>query len=495
MGSNFADAVRQLIHEKGIPSELVYGAVEKGLTAAYKRKYQTDENVVVRFDDETGDILMFARKEIVEEIDNPVFDIDLESARALETEADIGDEILVSLPVDEFSRIAAQSARQIISQELRKIERNIIYNEYIHRKGEIINGYVQREKNGMYFINLGKTEGIMPRSHQSPREKFQIGERIKAYLYSVEEDDRGTRIVLSRGCPEFVRHLFEVEVPEVYDNIVQIKGIVREAGYRTKVAVYSSDGAIDPIGTCVGVKGVRIQTIIREINGEKIDILRYSHDTREFIRNAMSPVKELRVFLLSEARKEALVVVPDREDDTQFSLAIGKNGLNVKLASKLTGWNIDVRKESEMEGVEIVEESMQRAHSLFRNDGEEELDEAAYEEEEIWDEGAVEEDEGTPLDEIEDFDNDIIGTLEQNGVRTVEQLVELGRDELLAMEGIDEALADTILRIMQESVTYLDDGEEENIAEGDVVYECTHCGHKVRSGMKTCPNCGSVLAF
>ncbi len=494
MGSNFAEAVRQLIHEKGIPSELVYGAVEKGLTAAYKRKYQTDENVVVRFDDETGEILMFARKEIVEEIDNPVFDIDLEAARALEPEADIGDEILVSLPVDEFSRIAAQSARQIISQELRRIERNIIYNEFIHRKGEIISGYVQREKNGMYFINLGKTEGIMPRSHQSPREKFQIGERIKAYLYSVEEDDRGTKIVLSRGCPEFVRHLFEVEVPEVYDNIVQIKGIEREAGYRTKVAVYSADAAVDPIGTCVGLKGVRIQTIIREINGEKIDILKYSHDIREFIRNAMSPVKDLRVLLTSEARKEAMVIVPDREDDTQYSLAIGKNGLNVKLASKLTGWNIDVRKESEMAGIEVVEESIQRAHSLFRNE-DEELEEVAYQDEQDWDDEAVEEGEGTPLDEIEDFDNDIIGTLEQNGVRTVERLVELGREDLLAMEGVDEALADTILRIMQESVTYLDDGEEEDVAEGDVVYECTHCGHKVTSGMKNCPSCGSVLAF
>ncbi len=494
MGSNFAEAVRQLIHEKGIPSELVYGAVEKGLTAAYKRKYQTDENVVVRFDDETGEILMFARKEIVEEIDNPVFDIDLEAARALEPEADIGDEILVSLPVDEFSRIAAQSARQIISQELRRIERNIIYNEFIHRKGEIISGYVQREKNGMYFINLGKTEGIMPRSHQSPREKFQIGERIKAYLYSVEEDDRGTKIVLSRGCPEFVRHLFEVEVPEVYDNIVQIKGIEREAGYRTKVAVYSADAAVDPIGTCVGLKGVRIQTIIREINGEKIDILKYSHDIREFIRNAMSPVKDLRVLLTSEARKEAMVIVPDREDDTQYSLAIGKNGLNVKLASKLTGWNIDVRKESEMAGIEVVEESIQRAHSLFRNE-DEELEEVAYQDEQDWDDEAVVEGEGTPLVEIEDFDNDIIGTLEQNGVRTVERLVELGREDLLAMEGVDEALADTILRIMQESVTYLDDGEEEDVAEGDVVYECTHCGHKVTSGMKNCPSCGSVLAF
>jgi len=451
----FADAVRYLIHEKGIPSDLVYSAVEKGLIVAYKRKYQTDENVIVAFDEETGEILMFAKKLVVEEIDNPVFDIDLKSAYALDPDAELGDTIGVPLPVDDFSRIAAQSARQIVSQELRRIERNIIYNEFINRKGEMITGYVQREKSGMLFINLGKTEGIMPRSHQSPREKFQIGERIKAYLYSVEEDEKGTKIVLSRGCPEFVRYLFEIEVPEVYDGIVQIKGIVREAGYRTKVAVWSTRDEIDPIGTCVGMKGVRIQTIIREIGGEKIDILKYSGDIREYIRNAMSPAKVSRIHLLSEDRREALVVVPDREDETQYSLAIGKNGLNVKLASKLTGWSIDVRKESETEGLDIVEESLQRAKGLFRTD-ESDLEEE-YDEEEVYD------DEGTPLDEIEDFDNDIIGLLEQNGVRTIEQLVELDEGALAAFEGIDEALAKQIMKIMRESVTVL---YEEDDAEG-----------------------------
>jgi len=454
MASNFADAVRQLIHEKGIPSDLVQNAVEKGLIAAYKRKYQTDENVVVSFDEESGEILMYARKEILEEVDNPVFDIDIASATAMNPEAELGDEILVPLPVDDFSRIAAQSARQIISQELRRIERNIIYNEFIHRQGEMITGYVQREKNGMLFINLGKTEGIMPRSHQSPREKFQIGERIKAYLYSVEEDEKGTKIVLSRGCPEFVRYLFEIEVPEVYDGIVQIKGIVREAGYRTKAAVYSTRDEIDPIGTCVGMKGVRIQTIIREIGGEKIDILKYSSDIREFIRNAMSPAKVSRIHLISEERREALVVVSDREDDTQYSLAIGKNGLNVKLASKLTGWNIDVRKESELEGMDIVEESSKRAKDLFRSDAEE----PEYEEEEAY---AEDEDEGTPLDEIDDFDNDIIGLLEQNGVRTVEQLVELDEADLAALEGIDEALAAHIMKVIRDSVTVLDEENED----------------------------------
>lgn len=487
MSSSFADAVRQLIHEKGIPQDLVIGAVEKGLIAAYKRKYQTDDNVVVRVDEESGDIQMYARKEIVDEIDNAIFDIDLASARELNAEADLGDEILVSLPVDEFTRIAAQSAKQIISQELRRIERNIIYNEFIGRKGEMLNGYVQREKSGMLFINLGKTEGIMPRSHQSPREKFQIGERIKAYLYSVEEDEKGTKIVLSRGCPEFVKYLFEIEVPEVYDGIVQVKNIVREAGYRTKVAVYSTRDEIDPIGTCVGMKGVRIQTIIREIGGEKIDILKYSPDEREYIRNAMSPAKVSRIMLLSEERREALVVVPDREDDTQYSLAIGKNGLNVKLASKLTGWNIDVRKESEMEGMDVVEESMQRAHNLFR-------DEAVEEEEYVPEEVFAEEDEGTELDEIEDFDNDIIGLLEQNGIRTIEQLVETSREELLALEGIDAALADKILEIVKNSVTVVEEEPGDGTAEA-VSYECTHCGGTVSSDMQVCPNCGSKLVF
>jgi N utilization substance protein A len=224
--------------------------------------------------------------------------------------------------------------------------------------------------------------------------------------------------------------------------------------------VYSTRDEIDPIGTCVGMKGVRIQTIIREIGGEKIDILKYSGDIREYIRNAMSPAKVSRIHLISEERREALVVVSDREDDTQYSLAIGKNGLNVKLASKLTGWNIDVRKESEMEGTDIVEESRQRAHDLFRSEGSE--DELEYEEEEVYD---ADEDEGTPLDEIDDFDNDIIGLLEQNGIRTVEQLVELDAADLAALEGINETLAGHIMKVIRDSVTVLD--EENDDDEGE----------------------------
>ena len=325
MDASFFDALRQLIHEKGIPQDLVLQAVERGLIAAYRKRFHTDENAVVRIDTDNGDIRLFARKEIVEEVESEVFDLSLEDARELNPDAEVGDEILIEQHLENFGRIAAQTARQQIIQKLKDIEKNIIYEEFISRKGELINGYYQREKHGIIFVNLGKTEGILPRSHQSPRENFHIGDRIKAYLYDVEnEENRPPKIILSRGCPEFVKKLFEMEVPEIYDGIVQVKGIVRAAGFRTKVAVYSTRDEIDPVGTCVGMKGVRIQAIIREIEGEKIDILKYSDDLREYIKNAMSPAKITRVLLLSEEQKNALVVVPD--SDTQLSLAIGKSG-------------------------------------------------------------------------------------------------------------------------------------------------------------------------
>lgn len=481
MDTSFTDALRQLIHEKGIPQELVLQAVEKGLVAAYKKKFHTDENAVTRIDEDTGDIRLFARKEIVDEIDNAVFDIDLDSARQLSPDAEIGDEILIEQPMDEFGRIAAQSARQIITQKLKDIEKNIIFNEFNVRKGELINGYYQRERNGTIYVNLGKTEGILPKNHQSPREHFRIGDRIKAYLYDVvDEENRAPKIILSRACPEFVKKLFEMEVPEIYDNIVQIKGIVRQPGFRTKVAVYSTRDDIDPVGTCVGMKGVRIQAIIREIEGEKIDILKYNDEIREYIKNAMSPAKINRVLLISDERKEAIVVVPD--SDTQLSLAIGKGGLNVKLASRLTGWDIDIKTETEFAESEYVEESVQKVQSLFT-----EVEEP--------------EEEYIALSEIPGFTEEITAALIANDINSIEQVIELERDDLLALEGIDEEKADAILKVIEENVEVVDEdvykekGREVEINEEIEEFECGACGAKVTVDMSACAACGAELIF
>jgi len=486
MDASFFDALRQIIHEKGIPQELVLQAVERGLLAAYRKRFHTDENAVVRINPDNADIRLFARKEIVEEMESKVFDLTLEEARELNPEAEIGDEILIEQHLEDFGRIAAQTARQQIIQKLKDIEKNIIYEEFISRKGELINGYYQREKNGIIFVNLGKTEGILPGSHQSPRENFHTGDRIKAYLYDVEnEENRPPRIILSRGCPEFVKKLFEMEVPEIYDGIVQIKGIVRVAGFRTKVAVYSTRDEVDPVGTCVGMKGVRIQAIIREIEGEKIDILKYSDELKEYIKNAMSPARISRALLLNEEQKNALVVVPD--SDTQLSLAIGKSGLNVKLASRLTGWNIDIKTESEFQESDLVEESVQRVQDLF-----------AAAEEEI----AVEEEEDRiPLASIPGFTEQIITVLKGCRINDIEQLIEMDREALTALDGITDEMASTILSIIEENVEVVDEDvyeDEEHLkdySEESEELECGNCNGKVTTDMSACPSCGAQLIF
>jgi N utilization substance protein A len=272
MDTSFFDALRQLIHDKGIPQELVLQAVEKGLLAAYKRKFHTEDNAVVQSDPESGNIRLFSRREVVAEVESEVFDISLEEAQQLNPAAEIGDEILIEQHLEDFGRIAAQTARQQIIQKLKDIEKNIIYEEFISRKGELINGYFQREKNGIIFVNLGKTEGILPKSHQSPRENFHIGDGSRPISTMWKTRKTGRPRSSSPAAAPVRQKLFEMEVPEIYDGIVQIKGIVRAPGFRTKIAVQSNRDEIDPVGTCVGMKGVRIQAIIREIEGEKIDI-------------------------------------------------------------------------------------------------------------------------------------------------------------------------------------------------------------------------------
>jgi len=486
MDSTFFAALNQLVREKGISQGLVLDAVEKGLMTAYKKKFHTDVNAVTKRDEANGEVRLYARKEVVEEVENDVFDIDMTSAKFLNPEAELGDEILIEHSFEEFGRKEAQSAKQVISQKLREIEKDVIYSEFIERKGEMINGYYQREKHGIIFVNLGRTEGLLPRSHQSPREKFQIGDRIKTYLYDVvSEPNRQPKIVLSRSCPEFVEKLFEMEVPEVFDGIVQIKGIVREAGYRTKVATISTRDDIDPVGTCVGMRGVRIQAIIREIGGEKIDILKYNTDIREYIKNAMNPAKVTRVLLLDEEKKKAMVVVPD--SDTQRSLAIGKSGLNVKLASNLTGWSIDIRTEQEFKDSDVVEESVQKAHDLF---------EVSSVEGEDADSVLLQED-FIALQDVPGFDADLIRVLNKNEINSIESLIEYSYDDLLELEDVTQEIAKRILAIVEENVEVVEEemDESEDSSDGADEFECGNCGAIINAGMTKCPSCDVELIF
>ena len=285
----------------------------------------------------------------------------MSEALELNEDCEVGDELLIEINPKEFDRVSVQSAKQKARQSLREIQKDTLYSEFKDKVGEMIIGYYQRERNGNIYVDLGKTEGILPKKYQSPREIYHPNDRIKALIYEVVKTPTGLQIVLSRNHAEFVKKIFELEVPEIYDKTIEISKIVREPGYRTKIAVRSTREDVDPVGACVGLKGVRIQAVVRELEGEKIDILRYSLDSRSFIKNALSPAEVNQVVILDEAKKLALAIVPD----AQFSLAIGKQGLNVRLANRLTDWNIDVKTETQFSEMDISAEAKRAVSALF----------------------------------------------------------------------------------------------------------------------------------
>src|SRR6056297_2970444 len=286
MASGLADAIRALVSDRGVSEELIQRTIEDFLIAAYKKKYGQADNAVVLFSDDGDDVTLYAQKKIVEELEDPVTEIDVEEAMELNEEAELGDELLIEINPLEFDRVAVQSAKQKAKQTLREIQKDTLYSEYKDKVGEMIIGYYQRERNGNIFVDLGKTEGILPKRYQSPREIYRPNDRVKALIYEVTKTPTGLQIILSRTHTDFVKKLFELEVPEIYDKTVELFKIVREPGYRTKIAVYSNRDDVDPVGACVGLKGVRIQAVVKEMEGEKIDILKYDTDPTVFIKNA-----------------------------------------------------------------------------------------------------------------------------------------------------------------------------------------------------------------
>ena len=363
MQSELSQAIKQLVQERGIPEDLVMSTVENFLLAAYKKKYGVVDNAVVRFSDDATEVTLFAKKKIVpdDDLDDEVYEIPLSQALEMNEDCEVGDELLIEINPKEFDRVSVQSAKQKARQSLREIQKDTLYSEYKDKVGEMIIGYYQRERNGNIYVDLGKTEGILPKKYQSPREIYHPNDRIKALIYEVVKTPTGLQIVLSRNHSEFVKKIFELEVPEIYDKTIEIMKIVREPGYRTKIAVRSTREDVDPVGACVGLKGVRIQAVVRELEGEKIDILRYSLDARGFIKNALSPAEVNQVVILDESKKLALAIVPD----ASFSLAIGKQGLNVRLANRLTDWNIDVKTESQFSEMDISAEAKRAVSALF----------------------------------------------------------------------------------------------------------------------------------
>ena len=357
MNQEFIGALKEIVKDKGISEDLLFTTIEDALVAAYKKNYagptSSAQNVKVTIDRETGEIHVYSQKVVVEEVFDNVTEIGLEEAQEIKPTYDLDDVVDFEVTPKNFGRVAAQLAKGVVTQRIREAERSIIYGEYKEKEYDIITGTVLREDKGNVFVNIGKLETAIGPNEQIPREKYKFNEKIKLYVVEVKNTSKGAQIIVSRTHQGLVKRLFELEVPEIYEGVVEIKSISREAGSRSKIAVVSHDENVDPMGACVGPKGARVQNIVNELKGEKIDIIKWSKNPEEFIENSLSPAKVLSV-TVDEDKKSAKVIV----DDSQLSLAIGKEGQNVRLAAKLTNWKIDIKSKSqaEAEATEIVEE-------------------------------------------------------------------------------------------------------------------------------------------
>jgi N utilization substance protein A len=405
MASELYNVIDALSREKGIDPQIVVNAVEDAIVVATRKYYKSQENLRAELDKESGQIRAFAVRTIVdgsEQIEDPLAQISLEDAKRIDPAAEVGGELRTYKPTDVLGRIAAQLAKQVIFQKVREAERDTIYNEYIGRVGEVINATIKRQEGQDVIVDLGKAEGRMPKKEQSRLESFAPGERARVVIVRVEKASKGPQVVVSRAVPELVSHLFQTEVPEIYDNTVVIRAIAREAGERTKIAVMSKDKDVDPVGACVGMKGMRVQSIIRELRGEKIDIIEYHEDAVTFAEKALQPAKVSRVTVLEGQEKHLEVIV----DDSQLSLAIGKKGQNVRLAAKLLGWKIDIKSEEEKR--QEVEDRMNVV-----------LNQPA-----------------TPLESVPDLEPGIIEKLVAAGITTVEAVADMTPEQLEEVPGI-----------------------------------------------------------
>ena len=351
MNQEFIGALKEIVKDKGISEDLLFTTIEDALVAAYKKNYagptSSAQNVKVTIDRESGEIHVYSQKIVVEEVFDTVTEIGLEEAQEIKPTYDLDDVVDFEVTPKNFGRVAAQLAKGVVTQRIREAERSIIYNEYKEKEYDIITGTVLREDKGNVFVNIGKLETAIGPNEQIPREKYKFNEKIKLYVVEVKNTSKGAQIIVSRTHPGLVKRLFELEVPEIYEGVVEIKSISREAGSRSKIAVVSHDENVDPMGACVGPKGARVQNIVNELKGEKIDIIKWSKNPEEFIASSLSPAKVVSV-TVDEDAKSAKVIV----DDNQLSLAIGKEGQNVRLAAKLTNWKIDIKSKSQAEAIE-----------------------------------------------------------------------------------------------------------------------------------------------
>jgi len=437
MASELYNTIDALSREKGIDPQIVVSAVEDAIVVATRKYYKSQENLRAQLDKDTGKIRAFAVKTIVESpelIEDPNLQVTIDDARKSNPNAEVGGELQIPKETEGIlGRIAAQLAKQVIFQKVREAERDTVYNEYINRVGEIVNATVKRIEGPDVIFDLGKAESRMPRKEQSRLESFAMGERVRVVIARVEKASKGPGVVVSRAAPELVQHLFQTEVPEIYDGTVVIRAIAREAGERTKIAVMSKDKEVDAVGACVGMKGMRVQSIIRELRGEKIDIIEYHEDSVTFAEKALQPAKVSRVTVVDSADKHLEVVV----DDSQLSLAIGKKGQNVRLAAKLLGWKIDIKSEEEKR--QEVEAQMAELTSAT----------------------------ATPLEIVEGMGEGLVEKLKAAGISTVEALADMTPEQLEAIEGIGPKTVEKISVAVNNYFAALEGGEAMALPENE----------------------------
>lgn len=483
--SEMAEAIRALIAEKGYTEESVKQTIENALKSAYKRTYGTSDNAIVKFAEDMSDVAIYSRKTVVDGVYDPVTEIEFEEAQKLSDDVELGDEIDILEDPKSFDRSAVSTGKQTAHQGLNETIKDSLYNQYKDKVGEMINGYFQRERNGNIFVDLGnagKLEGYLPVKFQSPRETYEQGDRIKAIIVDLKKTNSGLQIVLSRSDPRLVQIVMELEIPEIADGTVKIEKCVREAGYRTKMAVSTVREEIDPVGACVGTKGVRIQNVIRELLGEKIDVLRYDADPAVFIQNALSPAQVNRVVILDAEKKQALAIV----DDSQFSLAIGKQGQNVRLANRLCDWNIDVKTEEQCAGMDFSDKATTlAARNLFK-------DEPAEADEEI-----------TTVAELPGVSEASAEILKANGIQDIVKFIEAYDNKSVEqIEGLSKEEIESIYALIKENVEFVEEqedaaGSEEHNEEPqeEEKYYCPECGAEITLDMTLCPKCGVEFEF
>ncbi|UCD87948.1 MAG: transcription termination/antitermination protein NusA [Desulfobacterales bacterium] len=422
--SDITRVIEQVSRDRGIDKEVLVRTLEEALGSAARKKFGTKVDIEVRYDEERGEIEVFQFKDVVEKVTEPDLEIDLEEGRKLDAGCQVGDSIGTKMDTTTFGRIAAQSAKQVIIQKMKDAERDVIYESFINRKGEIINGIVQRIDKRDIIVNLGRTEAILPVREQIPKETYRRGDRIRAYILDVLHESRGPQIILSRSHPQFLVALFNTEVPEISEDIVGIVAAAREPGSRAKIAVTSNDSDIDPVGACVGMKGTRVQSVVHELKGEKIDIIPWRTDPAKFVCNALAPAEISRV-VIDEANRSMEVIVPDE----YLSVAIGKRGQNVRLASKLTGWSIDVRSET------TYNEAMRTSYASLM---------------------------GLPGIGASTAD-----ALYEQGFYSIEELANASVEELVQIKGISDKKAQTLLESANQALEALDEDMPEETAGQD----------------------------